>query len=173
MKKNWILVCIVLIFFSCSGFGAPVPEAFRLEESLARELSSAALRGTSYLVSLQKDNGSFSDDSVLDRQIADLIRTFAQDEPEIKKALQKHRPPEGSAQSAGGTEPDLKSQAYRELFYLVRALRKAEGSVLFPERFRSWRNETAKRLLETQNGEGAWENAQGTFYALCAIYLIF
>ena len=178
MKKTLIPVISALFHVSVfsavfPAFGAPLPDAYRLEESLARELSGAAVRGICFLASLQKENGSFSDDPGSDRRIATLIGSFAQDEPELKKVLEKHRPPAKTEPAEKKEKTDAKSEPYRELSELVQALRKTEGSVLFPEHFRSWRNDMAKRLLETQNAEGGWGNARGTFHALCTIRMIF
>ncbi len=178
MKKNPFLICGIAFFFSAfpfsfPGAGAPLEDPFRLEESLARELSAAARRGVRHLASLQKQNGAFSDDPDSDRRIAALIGAFAGEEEDLKTALRNHRPPEGTARTGKKSAPDPESEGCRELFELVRALRKAEKGPLFPKRFRAWRRDAAERLLETQNAEGAWGNARGTFYALCAIRLIF
>ena len=177
MKKKPLAVCIAVAFvfpfllpFPASG--APVADPFRLEESLERELAAAARRGIWHLASLQKENGAFSEDPVFDRRIAALIGAFSGEEADLKAVLRKHRPPKGPVRAGKKTVPDAEPEYWRELFELVRTLRKTENSPLFPKGFRSWRRDVAERLLETQNRNGAWGDACGTFYALCAIRLI-
>ena len=111
-------------------------------------------------------------DLYFDRRIAALIGAFSGEEADLKAVLRKHRPPKGPVRAGKKTVPDAEPEYWRELFELVRALRKTENSPLFPKGFRSWRRDVAERLLETQNRNGAWGDACGTFYALCAIRLI-
>ncbi len=167
--KRVLMTCLSFCFsFSLLA----VPIRGRLDESIAREASAAALRGVYYLASKQMDAGHFSDDPALDRKIAKLIELSVPEAPDLGIPLEKWKKAAENMRKTAAAPRTSEAESYRNLFELVRTLKRMDSDPLLPGDFRNWRMNTATHLLEKQRGDGSWGGVSSTFYAVCSLYTI-